>query len=181
MKLGIVNESDEQESRVAMTPDVAAKLIKKGHNIAIESGSGIRSNYTDADYSGVGVEVLPNRSEVNNWATGLLRITPPNSDESIRSDQLLITNIYPGTNKELVERLKETNATVMALDCVPRITRAQKCDVRSSMDNIAGYRAVIEAANAYSGFFGGQMTAAGKSRPATVLIIGVFNQFLKCS
>ena len=172
MKLGIVNETNELEARVAMTPDVAAKLIKKGHSVAIEIGAGDRSNYSDVDYSEAGVEVLETASQVNEWATTLLRIHPDNAELGLRSHQLLISNLYPGTNGKLVETLQATNATVMALDCVPRITRAQKCDVRSSMDNIAGYRAVIEAANAYSRFFGGQMTAAGKSAPATVLIIG---------
>ena len=173
MKLGIVNESDGHEARVAMTPDVAVKLIKKGHSIAIESGAGVSANHSDSEYLEAGVQVLASAAEVQSWATALLRIHPPSENEAaLRPDQLLITNIYPGSNKDLVERLKATNATVMALDCVPRITRAQKCDVRSSMDNIAGYRAVVEAANAYSGFFGGQMTAAGKSAPATVLIIG---------
>ncbi|MAA78439.1 MAG: NAD(P)(+) transhydrogenase (Re/Si-specific) subunit alpha [Deltaproteobacteria bacterium] len=172
MKLGIVNETNEREARVAMTPDVAAKLIKKGHSLAIESGAGNRANYSNEDYSEVGVEVLETSAQVRDWATTLLRIHPNDIETSLRSNQLLICNIYPGTNGELVEALQKTNGTAMALDCVPRITRAQKCDVRSSMDNIAGYRAVIEAANAYSGFFGGQMTAAGKSAPATVLIIG---------
>ena len=118
MKLGIVNESDGHETRVAMTPDVAAKLIKKGHSIAIETGAGTSANHSDSEYLEVGVEVLASAAEVQSWATALLRIHPPGEHEAaLRADQLLITNIYPGSNNDLVERLKATNATVMALDC----------------------------------------------------------------
>jgi NAD(P) transhydrogenase subunit alpha len=177
--LGITKEVLPLECRVATTPDVVRKLIKKGYTVHVESGAGVRSQISDEQFKEAGAEVLATAEDV--WAKSdiMVKVHPPAEHPSgghernwLRADQMLITNIFPGSNKQLVSELTESKATVFALDCVPRITRAQKMDVRSSMDNIAGYRAVIEAANAYGGFFGGQMTAAGKSAPAKVLIIG---------
>ena len=145
----------------------------------METGAGEKSHISDEQYKEAGAQILSSAKEVWDKCWIIAKIHPPGirpdgEDERtwLRADHMLITNVFPGSNKELVEQLQETKATVVAVDCVPRITRAQKMDVRSSMDKIAGYRAVIEAANVYSGFFGGQMTAAGKSAPAKVLIIG---------
>ena len=184
MIIGIPKETHPLENRVATTPKVIEKLKKKGFDICVERGAGIKSSISDEQYEKAGATLLNNAKEVWDKAQIILSIHPPSirpegsdfagEDECswLRSDQTLITLIRPATSKDLVEKLQKTKGTVFALDCIPRITRAQKMDVLSSMANIAGYRAVIEAAKAYGGFFSGQMTAAGKSPPAKVLVIG---------
>jgi H+-translocating NAD(P) transhydrogenase subunit alpha len=184
MLIGIPKETHPLENRVATTPKVIEKLKKKGFDICIERGAGIASSISDEEYEQVGAVLLDNAKDVWEKAKVILTIRPPTirpegsdfagEDECswLRPDQTLISLIRPATSKELVKKLQTTKGTVFALDCIPRITRAQKMDILSSMANISGYRAVIEAANAYSGFFSGQMTAAGKSPPAKVLIIG---------
>lgn len=179
MLIGITKEWLPKEKRVATTPDVVKKLRKKGFDILIETGAGIAAGIADQDFVDAGATITNSAKEVWDNAKIMIRIHPPsirpdgsNEMDWLRTDHMVISNIFPGSSPELVERLQQSSATVFALDCVPRISRAQKMDVRSSMDNIAGYRAVVEAANQYSGFFGGQMTAAGKTPPAKVLIIG---------
>jgi len=180
MKIGIPKEIRPGERRVAATPDTVSRLIKLGFDVQVESQAGAGASFSDADYTALGASIVHDVREL--WAQNelILKVQPPenNSDlglheaELLREGGILVSFIWPAKNGELVERLAARRATVLAMDQVPRITRAQKMDALSSMANIAGYRAVIEAASFYGRFFTGQMTAAGKVPPAKVLIIG---------
>jgi len=180
MLIGIPKESDVRETRVSTTPKVIGKLQKLGFSIAVESGAGNKASFSDQDFITAGATIIETAAQLWEQADIILKIRPPGFREDLGQDecdfarkgQVVITLVRPASNTELVEKLQNKGVTLFALDCVPRITRAQKMDVLSSMANIAGYRAVIEAAQHYSGFFSGQMTAAGKSPPAKVLIIG---------
>ena len=180
MKIGIPKESDPRESRVATTPKVIGKLQKLGFSIVIEKGSGDKASISDSHFEDAGATIVDTAAEVWTAADIILKMRPPTFREDLGVDecdlaqegQTIICMVRPGENKELVEKLQAKNVTLFALECIPRITRAQKMDVLSSQANIAGYRAVVEAAQHYGGFFSGQMTAAGKAPPAKVLIIG---------
>jgi H+-translocating NAD(P) transhydrogenase subunit alpha len=180
MRIGVPKEIHTGEKRVATTPEVAEKLQKLGFVVAIEAGAGEAANFPDEAYREIGVEIINNPSEL--WATAdiILKVRAPeiqedgiNEIERIRENGTLISFIWPGQNSGLMEQLTHRKATVLAMDSVPRISRAQKLDALSSMANIAGYRAVIEAANQFGRFFTGQITAAGKVPPAKVFVIGV--------
>jgi NAD(P) transhydrogenase subunit alpha len=157
-----------------MTPDSAAALAKLGHTCAIQSGAGVKAGFSDAAYSAAGVEVLNTAADVIKAADVLVKVRGPDAKEAaaLRAGQTLISFFWPAQNPELLETVKATGATVVAMDMVPRISRAQKMDALSSMANIAGYRAVIEAGNNFGRFFTGQVTAAGKVPPAKVLVVG---------
>jgi NAD(P) transhydrogenase subunit alpha len=157
-----------------MTPDSAAGLVKLGHTCCIQAGAGARAGFSDAVYAKAGVEVLPDAAAVIAAADVLVKVRGPEvaEAEALRSGQTLISFFWPAQNPELLEIAKSRGATVIAMDMVPRISRAQKMDALSSMANIAGYRAVIEAGNNFGRFFTGQVTAAGKVPPAKVLIVG---------
>ena len=174
MKIGALKETFEGENRVAMTPDSAVQLQKLGHVCCIESGAGARAGFTDAAYAAAGVEVLADAAAVIAAADVLVKVRGPEPAEAraLRQGQTLISFFWPAQNPELLEIAKERGATVVAMDMVPRISRAQKMDALSSMANIAGYRAVIEAGNNFGRFFTGQVTAAGKVPPAKVLVVG---------
>lgn len=174
MKIGALRELFVGENRVAMTPDSAVQLQKLGHTCVIESGAGIKAGFADETYTKAGVEVLPNAEAVIAAADVLVKVRGPETTEvaQLRQGQTLISFIWPGQNAELLEQAKERGATLVAMDMVPRISRAQKMDALSSMANIAGYRAVIEAGNNFGRFFTGQVTAAGKVPPAKVLVVG---------
>ncbi|GGE20061.1 NAD(P) transhydrogenase subunit alpha [Gemmobacter megaterium] len=174
MKIGALKEIFEGENRVAMTPDSAQQLVKLGHTCCIETGAGAKAGFSDARYAAVGVEVLPSAAAVAEAADVLVKVRGPELSEVglLRSGQTLISFFWPAQNAELLEAARERGATVVAMDMVPRISRAQKMDALSSMANIAGYRAVIEAGNNFGRFFTGQVTAAGKVPPAKVLIVG---------
>ena len=174
MKIGVPKETYAGERRVATTPDVVAQLSKLGFDIAVESGAGEESSYSDEAYREAGCEVIGSTDDL--WAKSdiVLKVRAPEEGEvaRLRSDQTLISFLWPAQNPELLNKLTESGATVMAMDSVPRISRAQKVDALSSMANIAGYRAVVEAAQHFGRFFTGQITAAGKVPPAKVLVIG---------
>ena len=174
MKIGVPRETHAGERRVATTPDVAAQLIKLGFDVAVESGAGEHASYSDEAYRAAGCEVLASRSDLWQQSDIILKVRAPEGDEAagLRADQTLISFLWPGQNAELLQQLTSTGATVMAMDSVPRISRAQKMDALSSMANIAGYRAVVEAAQHFGRFFTGQITAAGKVPPAKVMVIG---------
>lgn len=174
MRIGALSETFEGENRVAMTPDSAVQLQKLGHACCIQSGAGMRAGFPDAAYAAAGVEVLADAAAVIAAADVLVRVRGPEAAEAraLREGQTLISFFWPGQNPELLEIAKERGATVVAMDMVPRISRAQKMDALSSMANIAGYRAVIEAGNNFGRFFTGQVTAAGKVPPAKVLVVG---------
>jgi len=157
-----------------MTPDSALQLVKLGHSCCIQSGAGVKAGFSDALYAGAGVEVLPDAAAVVAAADVLVKVRGPEvaEAEALREGQTLISFFWPAQNPDLLEIAKARGATVVAMDMVPRISRAQKMDALSSMANIAGYRAVIEAGNNFGRFFTGQVTAAGKVPPAKVLIVG---------
>ena len=174
MRIGVPKEIYDGECRVATTPDVVAQLKKLGFDVAVESGAGEKSNFSDDAYREAGCEVIGSASDLWSKSDIVLKVRAPESDEAarLRSDQTLISFLWPAQNPELLKQLTDTGATVMAIDSVPRISRAQKVDALSSMGNIAGYRAVVEAAQHFGRFFTGQITAAGKVPPAKVLVIG---------
>ncbi len=174
MKIGALAECFAGENRVAMTPDSATQIAKLGHSCLIQSGAGDKAGFPDAAYAAAGVTVLADAAAVRAEADVLVRVRGPETAEAeaLRKGQTLISFFWPAQNPELLEVVKAQGATVVAMDMVPRISRAQKMDALSSMANLAGYRAVIEAANNFPRFFTGQVTAAGKVPPAKVLVIG---------
>ena len=173
MKIGVPKEIHAGERRVATTPDVAAQLIKLGFTVAVEKGAGAAASYSDGAYEQAGCE-LASASDLWSGSDIILKVRAPEAGEAdqLRADQTLISFLWPGQNPELLKTLTSSGATVMAMDSVPRISRAQKMDALSSMANIAGYRAVVEAAQHFGRFFTGQITAAGKVPPAKVMVIG---------
>ena len=174
MKIGAPKEIFPGEARVAMTPDSALQLKKLGHECFVEAGAGLAAGISDAAYAAAGVTVVPTAEALFAAVDVVAKVRPPVDEEikRLRHGQTLISFFYPGQNKELLEAANAQGATVVAMDMVPRISRAQKMDALSSMANIAGYRAVIEAGNNFGRFFTGQVTAAGKVPPAKVLIVG---------
>ncbi len=179
MKLGIVKEIRPDERRVAAAPSTVGKWVKAGWEVVIEAGAGARASYPDALYVAAGATIAARAEEVWAAADVLCKVRPPaerpgggHEADLAREGQVVISFLYPAQNRELVDRLAARKATVLAMDCIPRISRAQKVDALSSMANIAGYRAVVEAAQRFGSFFTGQITAAGKVAPAKVLVIG---------
>jgi NAD(P) transhydrogenase subunit alpha len=174
MRIGVPGETHAGERRVATTPEVATQLIKMGFSVALEKNAGAAANYSDDAYVAAGCEVLATRDELWSNADIILKVRAPDATELalLRSDQTLLSFVWAGQNQDLLQQLTDTGATVMALDSVPRISRAQKMDALSSMANIAGYRAIVEAAQHFGRFFTGQITAAGKIPPAKVMVIG---------
>ncbi|AFY78176.1 NAD(P) transhydrogenase, alpha subunit [Pleurocapsa sp. PCC 7327] len=173
-KIGVPKEIYPNECRVAVTPDTAKKLQKLGFEIFIESGAGVAANFSDEAYTEAGCRIVPDARTL--WAESdiilKVRAPEPQEVEMFPEGGTLISFIWPAQNQELLQKLAARRATVLAMDAVPRISRAQKMDALSSMANIAGYRAVVEAANHFGRFFTGQITAAGKMPPAKVLVIG---------
>jgi H+-translocating NAD(P) transhydrogenase subunit alpha len=180
MKIGVPKETRAGERRVAATPESIGRLKKLGFDILIESDAGAGASFYDDDYRNAGATVLPDAREVWAQADIVLKVQPPDMHPALgvheadllRAGATLISFLWPGKNKDLVDRLAARQVSAIAIDQVPRITRAQKMDALSSMANIAGYRSVIEAASFYGRFFTGQMTAAGRVPPAKVLVIG---------
>ena len=174
MKIGIPKEKQAAEKRVATTPDIAAQLIRLGFEVGIEDNAGAAAKFSNDAYRKAGCAVVSSADQL--WADSdiILKVRAPDDEETgrIEARHTLISFIWPGQNAELLDRLTATGATVMAMDMVPRISRAQKMDALSSMANIGGYRAVVEAAQHFGRFFTGQITAAGKIPPARVLVIG---------
>lgn len=173
MKIGIPLETADGERRVAATPDTVQKLKKLGFDIMVSTGAGDRASYRDHAYEAAGAEIVDHATV---WSTAdlLLKVAPPSIEEAkaLKPGAIFMGLLWPAENSELVEAFKEGEVSAIAMDCVPRITRAQKLDARSSMSNIEGYRAVIEAAYNFGSFFSGQFTAAGKVNPAKVLVVG---------
>lgn len=180
MKIGVPKEIEPGEKRVAVTPDVAAKIIKLGFSVTMEAGAGLAANYEDELYKKIGVEIVEDPKALWLQSDLILKVRPPKKHpelgfygiELLQKNQTLISFLYPAQNQALLEDLASRGVNALALDSIPRISRAQKMDVLSSMANIAGYRALIEAAQHFGRFFTGQITAAGKIPPAKVLVIG---------
>ncbi|QFY63486.1 Re/Si-specific NAD(P)(+) transhydrogenase subunit alpha (plasmid) [Rhizobium grahamii] len=174
MKVGTPKEVASAEARVAMTPDSARHLQKLGYECLIEAGAGLRAGFADTVYLDAGVRVVDTASALYAEADVIAKVRPPELSEvdEIPSGKTLISFLYPAQNTALLDRVAADGVNAIAMDMVPRISRAQKMDALSSMANIAGYRAVIEAGGNFGRFFTGQITAAGKVPPARVLVIG---------
>lgn len=174
MIVGSPKEVFAGESRVAMTPESVSQLQKLGHECIIETGAGAAAGFVDDAYRAVGVTVVDTPAELWSRADVIAKVRPPEPSEAARlkPGKTLISFFYPAQNDELLKLCAAQGANVIAMDMVPRISRAQKMDALSSMANIAGYRAVIEAGVNFGRFFTGQVTAAGKVSPAKVLVIG---------
>ncbi len=172
MRIGIPRETRADETRVAATPDVARKYVEKGASVVVEAGAGRLASYEDDAYASAGVEIGGREAA---WSADLvLKVQPPTSEEAARLARgaTLVSFLYPESNAAAVAALERAGATVLAMESIPRIARAQKMDALSSMANLAGYKAVLEAANAFGRFFPLLMTAAGTIPPAHVLVIG---------
>jgi NAD(P) transhydrogenase subunit alpha len=174
MKIGAPKETARGEARVALTPESAGRLQKLGYDCLIERGAGAAASFTDEAYEAAGVTVVDSAAELWKQADVVIKVREPSIEEieSAPDGKTLISFIWPAANEDLLETMKAKGMTVLAMDMVPRISRAQKMDALSSMANIAGYRAVVEAGNHFGRFFMGQMTAAGKVPPAKVLVVG---------
>jgi NAD(P) transhydrogenase subunit alpha len=174
MNVGIPSELSESENRVAATPKTVVRLKKQGFSVYIQKGAGKRSRFSDEDYIASGAEIVKTPEELFEKSDIILKVQPPTFKEieQIKEKTVLASYLWPGQNSELLEKLSQRKINSIAMDAIPRISRAQKMDVLSSMANIAGYRAVIEGANHFGRFLNGQITAAGKVDPAKVLVIG---------
>ncbi|MBN8451502.1 Re/Si-specific NAD(P)(+) transhydrogenase subunit alpha [Accumulibacter sp.] len=174
MKIGVPRETAPGEKRVATVPEVVEKLIKLGFTVAVESGAGDLANISDEAYRAAGAEIVADAASLWSSSDIVFKVRGPSIEEVglLREGGTLVSFIWPAQNPELLQQLAARKATVLAMDSVPRISRAQKLDALSSMANIAGYRAVIEAAHHFGRFFTGQITAAGKVPPAKVFVIG---------
>ena len=174
-RIGVPREVVPGEKRVATVPEVVEKLIKLGFSVAIQSGAGDAANFSDEAYRAVGATVVADAAQL--WASSdiVFKVSVPTAEEVglMHQGQTLITFIWPAQNPELMQQLAARKVTVLAIDALPRmLSRAQKMDALTSQAGVAGYRAVIEAANAFGRFFNGQITAAGKVPPAKVFIAG---------
>ncbi len=180
IRIGVPKEIHPGERRVAATPQTVLRLKKLGFEVAVEAGAGREIDCFDSTYKEAGALIIDEAKEL--WATSdiIIKVRPPEQNtalgvhetELLREGGWLVGFVWAAQNKKLLEQLATRRATVFGMDSIPRITRAQKMDTLSAMANIAGYRAIIEAANHFSRFFGGQITAAGRIDPAKVLVIG---------
>jgi NAD(P) transhydrogenase subunit alpha len=180
MKIGIPKEIHEGERRVATTPDVTKQLLKLGFEVLVESGAGLGSNFSDSTYTEAGAKIVEDTKTIWDDSDIIFKVRPLEFNSKLKVEeidllhekQVLITFLWPAQNEDVLKKLAEKKVTALAMDSVPRISRAQKMDALSSMANIAGYRAVVEAAQHFGRFFTGQITAAGKVPPAKVMVIG---------
>jgi len=177
MLIGIVKEIQDNENRVAVTPNIVEKLINLGYSVQIESNAGIKSNFTNQMYESSGAKILTSSIDVWKLSDIILKINSPketlgNETGFLKDKQTLISFFGPAQNPKKLQSFARDNVNILSMDSVPRISRAQKMDALSSMANVAGSRAVIEASYKFGRFFGGQITAAGKIPPARILIIG---------
>jgi NAD(P) transhydrogenase subunit alpha len=174
LMIGVPREIFPGEKRVATVPEVVEKLIKLGFSVTVEAGAGDAANFSDDTYRAAGAQIAPDARSVWSNADIVFKVRGPSTEEVslIRPGSTLISFIWPAQNADLMQQLAARQVTVLAMDSVPRMSRAQKMDALSSMANIAGYRAVIEAAHHFGRFFTGQITAAGKVPPAKVFVIG---------
>jgi NAD(P) transhydrogenase subunit alpha len=172
VQIGVPRETRARETRVAATPKTVAQLIGLGYDVVVETGAGLAASFADASYAAAGARVVDTAEA---WHSDIVhKINAPDLAELayLRPGTTVVSLMAPALNPDLVEQLRGAGVTAMAMDAVPRISRAQSLDVLSSMANIAGYRAVVEAAHEFGSFFTGQVTAAGKVPPAKVLVVG---------
>ncbi|MBS22012.1 MAG: NAD(P)(+) transhydrogenase (Re/Si-specific) subunit alpha [Chloroflexi bacterium] len=176
MKIGVPKEIHDGEKRVATTPEVIGHLKKLGFEVIVEAGAGSLANFSDAAYTEAGAIIANEVKSVWNDSDIILKVRGPELNgpeiDLLKEGQILISFLWPAQNPGLLKKLADKKVTAMAMDMVPRISRAQKMDALSSMANIAGYRAVVEAAQNFGRFFTGQITAAGKVPPAKIMVIG---------
>ena len=172
--IGVPKETFPGERRVATVPEVVPRLAKLGFSVIVQSGAGDAASLSDEAYAAAGATIVPDAASVWSQADIVFKVRAPNADEvgHMREGQILVSFVWPAQNPDLMKSLAARKVTVLAMDSVPRMSRAQKMDALSSMANIAGYRAVIEAAHHFGRFFTGQITAAGKVPPAKVFVIG---------
>merc|ERR1711887_421335 len=172
LNIGVPAETWTNERRVACTPAVTALLTKKGFTVNVQEGAGKLSNFRDEDFAAAGANIIGKEAAFQQDIT--LKLRQPSLEEVnlLREQSILYSFLYPGQNPDLIKALADKKMTAFGMDCVPRISRAQVFDALSSMGNISGYRAVVEASNHFGRFFTGQITAAGKVPPAKVLVIG---------
>lgn len=180
MRIVIPKEIQSGEKRVATTPDITEKLVNKGFTVSVESNAGLAASFSDQAYSEAGAQIISDNKELYAGADIILKVRAPKKIPDSETHEidlmpkgaLLICFLWPAQNEDMLKALAEKGINAMSMDSVPRISRAQKLDALSSMANIAGYRAVIEASNQFGRFFSGQITAAGKVPPAKVMVIG---------
>jgi len=174
MIIGVPKEKDVKEHRVALSPKNILKIKKLGYSVIVEKGCGVMSKYSDEEYKAAGAELVEDFKELSSKSDIIFKVQPPTEEEvsQLRKGILLFSYLYPARNGELLKKLADKGVNAIAMDAIPRISRAQKMDVLSSMANIMGYRAVVEASYYFGRFLNGQITAAGKVDPAKVLVIG---------
>ena len=175
LTIGVPRETLPGEKRVATVPEVVEKLVKLGFAVAVESGAGDAANCSDETYRSAGARIIEGAAELFAASDIVLKVGVPTTVEVglLREGSTLLGFIWPAQNPELMQQLAARKVTVLAIDSLPRtLSRAQKMDALTSQAGVAGYRAVIEAANAFGRFFNGQITAAGKVPPAKVFIAG---------
>ena len=174
MLIGIPKETFPGERRVAVSPENVEQFRKLGYEVAVEAGAGAEARLPDGDYEQAGASILPGAKELWGKADLVFKVRAPGGEEAglLGEGATLVSFIGPAQNEDLVKKLAERKGNVIAMDCVPRISRAQSMDALSSMANVAGYRAMVEAAHEFGRFFTGQITAAGRVPPAKVLVIG---------
>jgi NAD(P) transhydrogenase subunit alpha len=174
MKVGIPSEISAGELRVAATPKTTKRLLKQGFEVYIQKGAGVKANYSDKDFEEAGAKIVNTAADIYGQSDIVLKVKEPTPAEidMMREGLVLLSYLWPAQNQDLLKKLAEKKVNAIAMDSIPRISRAQKMDVLSSMANIAGYRAVIEGSFYFGRFLNGQITAAGKVDPAKVLVIG---------
>lgn len=174
MRVGIPIEISKDELRVAATPKTVQRLQKQGFEVFIQDGAGLKANYSNEEFTAAGATIVPSANDIYGSSDIVLKVLPPTDEEisMMREGLVMLSYLWPGQNQELLQKLADRKVNAIAMDAIPRISRAQKMDVLSSMANIAGYRAVIEGSYHFGRFLNGQITAAGKVDPAKVLVIG---------
>lgn len=174
MKVGIPSEISPNELRVAATPKTVKRLQKQGFDVYIQQNAGVKANFSDKEFKEAGAKIVGTAAEIYGHSDIVLKVKEPAAEEvsMMRENLVLLSYLWPAQNQELLKKLADKKVNAVAMDAIPRISRAQKMDVLSSMANIAGYRAVIEGSFHFGRFLNGQITAAGKVEPAKVLVIG---------
>lgn len=174
MKVGIPAEISPSELRVAATPKTVKRLQKQGFEVYIQHNAGVKANFSDKEFEEAGAKIVNTAAEIYGNSDIVLKVKEPATEEvsMMREGLVLLSYLWPAQNQELLQKLADKKVNAVAMDAIPRISRAQKMDVLSSMANIAGYRAVIEGSFHFGRFLNGQITAAGKVEPAKVLVVG---------
>ncbi len=174
MKVGIPSEISPNELRVAATPKTVKRLQKQGFEVQIQKGAGAKANFSDKDFEDAGAKIVNSAADVYGSSDIVLKVKEPSVDEVVMMKEglVMLSYLWPAQNQDLLKKLADKKVNAIAMDAIPRISRAQKMDVLSSMANIAGYRSVIEGSFYFGRFLNGQITAAGKVEPAKVLVIG---------